>query len=147
MEPHPQQRARPCGVRGLAQTRGTLARARLSVWLSCAAPILATIAPIKRRQPRLARCSEGNEYFPYYPYFFICAAPGDAERPLIFKLGEPGAEMLVDLFNQVQSSLWVAICILVVDFPGSFERRRPENIRFGNLACHDDCSIFWYTIQ
>jgi hypothetical protein len=68
------------------------------------------VAPIKRRQARLARRSDGNEYFPYYPYFFIRAGRGDAERPLIFKLGEPGAEMLVDQFNQVQSSLWVARC-------------------------------------
>src|SRR3984893_7637518 len=77
---------------------------------SCAAPILASIAPIKRRQPRLARYCEGNEYLPYYPYFFIRAERGDAERPLIFKLGKPGAEMLVDLFNQSQSPLWVARC-------------------------------------
>jgi hypothetical protein len=61
-----------------------------------APPILASIAPIKRRQPRLAWRSEGNEYFPYYPYFFICAGRGDAERHLIFKLSKPGAEMLVN---------------------------------------------------
>jgi hypothetical protein len=58
----------------------------------------------------LARYCEGNEYFPHYPYFFIRAERGDAERPLIFKLGKPGAEMLVDLFNQSQSPLWVARC-------------------------------------
>jgi hypothetical protein len=78
--------------------------------LSCASPILASIAPIKRRQAPFVRHFEGNEYFPYYPYFFICAVRGDTERPLIFKLGEPGAEMLVDLFNQGQSPLWVARC-------------------------------------
>jgi hypothetical protein len=99
--------------------------------LSCAAPILASIAPIKRRQARFVWYSEGNEYFPYYPYFFICAGRGDAERPLIFKLGEPGAEMLVDLFNQGQSPLWVAGChwwFLLCGWASLQTRERHSNV-------------------
>jgi hypothetical protein len=37
----------------------------------------------QRRLHLVEQIHEGNEYFPYYPYFFIRAGRGDAERGAI----------------------------------------------------------------